>query len=100
MKLDPVVEAARNPDRYLSGYPLMLMDADTAIVTQRDFARLDDYSASIPTGVCVGKVWKRGGPIVEDGQKVGERWVLGQFEEDPTEPDKYCLTTWRELLVA
>lgn len=84
-------EARRNPQYYFDGYPEMLIDGDTAIVSRRDFDRLPEYSTSNPTGVYVGKVWKRVRPEAGVCQ-------LGSYEEnDP--PNEYVLTNFRTLIV-
>lgn len=37
----------------------ILIDETTAIMTEKTFRELKDYSASNPTGVYEGKMWKR-----------------------------------------
>lgn len=53
-----------------------LIDDKHVIMTKADFESLADYSASIPTGACEGKCWRR--------QEPG-RWYLGWFgfSDDP-----------------
>lgn len=42
------------------------------------FVDLDDYSCSLPSGVYIGKRWKRHVPFNSPGQ-----WWLGEYAEDP-----------------
>lgn len=72
-------EARKHPERYLDGYPDLLMDDEVAIVSEQDFARLPEYSASVPTGVCDGKVWSRN-LAAHGGSEKG--WLFMFFEHD------------------
>jgi hypothetical protein len=87
-------EAAKHPARYLDGYPEMLMDDEVAIVSQEDFDRLSDYSASIPTGVCDGKVWKA---LVYETEKRGF-YKLRFFEKDEADQHQ-CFVRQRRLII-
>lgn len=50
-----------------------------AIITQQDFDRLHNYSASDPSGVYVGKMWRRGYPYCANP----ERWFLCWYDTHP-----------------
>lgn len=97
-------EAKRSPDYYADGYPDMSIRDGVAYVSHADFKRLPTYSTSIPTGVCDGKVWKRGphgGPpgFKHQAMLVPGNWFLGRFEA-PAEPDAdYVNTSFIPLVV-
>lgn len=100
--MDPEAEARRSPDNYMTGYPDMVIDAGVAHVTITDFRRLSTYSTSVPTGVVVGKVWKRGphgGPrgFRHQAPLVEGNWLLGRYED--CAEDGYALTTFVPLVV-
>lgn len=65
-----------------------LTDDKTAILTLDQFIDLPEYSMSIPTGVFIGKVWKR---------KERGKWYFGCFEEHEN-PDLVS-TVFRQLIV-
>lgn len=117
MKYDPADEARRSPDRYLSGYPDMLLDDKTALVTEVDFHRITTraggYHSSMPSGVIPGKVWYREEHYVRDrkdptmcrmvfggGDPDLTRRLLGSYEPHPTTPDTHVVTRFRELIIA
>lgn len=68
------------------------MDEDVAVVTEADYERLSEYSTSIPTGVCDGKVWRRDWSV--NGGK-GEAILF--FEADPDDPGQ-CFIRQRRLI--
>lgn len=47
-------------NNYIEGYPNLLFDDECVMMTQEDYDRLPDYTASRPTGITVGKVWRNG----------------------------------------
>lgn len=94
MRLVRAEEARRNPDNYFEGYPYLEIRGEAALgsgyvtLSADDLERLPEYSSSIPTGVCEGKVWKR---------QVGADWYLGSYEPcDPPEPDA-VMTVFRRI---
>lgn len=90
MRLVRAEEARRSPENYREGYPLMETIGEDAWLTDEDLRRLPEYSASQPTGVCEGKVWKH---------RTGDGWLLGAYEPcDPPEPDM-VLTVYRRIHV-
>ena len=106
MKLIRAEEAARNPERYYEGYPNMLYDDKVAIITRRDLDRLPEYSSSVPTGVCEGKVWKRieyrtpdGAPALGRHEGGETLYFLGSFDPDPQKRPGIVIQRFRELLV-
>jgi hypothetical protein len=61
--------------------------ADAAFIHPKAFARLDEYSCSLPTGTTPGKVWKRNSGFGRPGY--GDEWWLGQFGEPYPEGHKH-----------
>lgn len=82
-------EARRSPERYFDGYPDMRYDDQTAYVHPADLDRMPEYSASVPTGVCDGKLWKC---------KVEHGWMLGSYEAAPDSDDE-IVQRFRHLIV-
>ncbi len=52
---DPFGESWRQPDR-----AKILIDRDVAVMSEESFEQLFNYETSVPTGVYVGKMWRRG----------------------------------------
>jgi hypothetical protein len=71
----------------------MLVDEAYALMTQKEFDELPEYSCSLPTATTVGKRWKHGSPYV--GERT--RWTMGEYVEhaDPT----MVGILWREVLI-
>lgn len=83
-------EAGRNPSAYLSGYPnLSLHESErVAVMVRSDVARLNEYSASVPTGVYVDKCWLFARPEAGDRFDVGKKlWLRVYRETDPPSPE-------------
>jgi hypothetical protein len=59
----------------------ILTDATHAVMTRKYFDALPEYSLSIPTGVTIGKRWKRVEPFVDDGTP--KTWFMGEYAEEP-----------------
>ena len=53
----------------------MLVEADGAYMTMREFNELLEYSCSLPTGTTAGKRWKRGWPYMQPRQS----WHMGEY---------------------
>lgn len=66
----------------------ILLDGTHALMGQQSFDMLQDYSASQPTGVYTGKMWRC---------NFKGKWWLMWYEPDPLNPDR-CLTNFREIL--
>lgn len=78
---------SRDPNVYMTD---LLVDERTCVATPDQFARLMEYSSSIPTGRYAGKRWKR---------FASSKWWLGEFfEMDPPESGALEIR-WRELVV-
>lgn len=91
MKLVRKEEAARHPEMYFEGYPDMRYDDQTAYVHSADLERMPEYSSTVPTGVCDGKLWKR---------KTEIGWLLGSYEwDEPEAEDPGIFTKFRHLIV-
>lgn len=78
----------------------ILIDDTHALMTQEDFEKLADYSATIPTGVYEGKMWKRlDGCYDADFLHSGGRpeWLLMWYGPSP-DPEK-CSINHRKILV-
>lgn len=69
----------------------ILVDDTHAVMRQSAFDALLDYTASQPTGCYEGKMWKSF--FSKDG------WCLRWFENDPKDPENYCLTRSRLILI-
>lgn len=82
MPADPRYDPARD-------YPDLVFDDTLAICPPATFNALMEYSASAPTGVYDGKVWK--------GQQRGV-WYLGSYEPAPERPG-YSVRKYRPLKV-
>ncbi len=74
-------------------HELPYLDDPEHVWTSDELEMLDDYSSSIPSGVFVGKFWRRGEPYSNP-----TKWFLGEFVDigDP----KNLGINWRELHVA
>lgn len=99
-------QARRHPERYLSGYPDIVVDDKTALVSESDFRRMEGagyYDSTLPTGVYIGKIWlKHHYRLAErDGRRVHE--LVGTFliwyGIDKTHPDTHCVTNVREIVI-
>lgn len=84
----------------LEHFPSLVLDDRSALVSQRDFDRLLEYSHSLPTGVYPGKCWKRRKrwSTADRPLEFHERWLLGSFTEIPGDESRVNIE-WRELLV-
>jgi hypothetical protein len=67
----------------------ILVDDSVAVMSEKDFVRLKDYSWSMPSGAYVGKMWKA-------KTKAG-KWFLCWYDED-REPG-FLSTPLREILL-
>ncbi len=66
---------------------------NTITLTEAEFDALPDYSCTIPTGVIIGKRWKRGEPF---GRPT--RWFMGEYREYvPPDPEKVRIA-WSEII--
>jgi hypothetical protein len=63
------------------------------VVTPREFSNLKEYSCSYPTGVIVGKRWKRKKNYYDESKG----WWLGEYIYDP-EPG-WATVRWREIQI-
>lgn len=86
---DPMGKYWEQPDRRE-----ILIDDTHAVMTQRTFDKLAAYSASVPTGVYEGKMWKSN-PASDRGGK--PEWYLIWFGKHP-DPDKVS-NNYRRILV-
>jgi hypothetical protein len=60
-------------------------------ITYTEAKKLSEYSATNPTGVVVGKMWRRDSGAYDEGfkRKGGKpRWVICRYEEAPPKLDK------------
>jgi hypothetical protein len=77
------------------------IDDQNALMDQATFDALAEYSATIPTGVYPGKMWKRHDGIYDRKCKPEhQRWLLGWFGEEFTKGEfDYCSNNWREIII-
>ena len=66
------------------------IDDSHALMSQKSFEELPEYSCSIPTGVYAGKMWK--------ARKSRDEWLLRWYEYDPTNPHS-CRIHSRIILI-
>ncbi len=64
-------------------------------LTQKEFDEMLEYSCSVPTGVFIGKVWKRNTSF-RTGRK--PNWVQGGYIQDPND-NNMALTVWKDIIV-
>jgi hypothetical protein len=72
----------------------------TVSLTLEEFKALPDYSCSVPTGVVVGKRWKRHQPYVRRGACLADEhncghWLLGEYVGD----DERVVIEWYAIVV-
>lgn len=84
---DPMGRHWDQPDR-----SRILVDDNHALMDERTFKELGDYSCTIPTGVYDGKMWKRGEPYGKP-----ERWYLLWY--GPSDKLDQCSVNFREIIL-
>ena len=85
---DPLGKHWEQPDR-----ARILIDDTHAVMSQDDFEKLLDYTASQPTGTYVGKMWR-----AQYGKPGSRKWYLCWFGKDPD--PKFLSNNYREILIA
>ena len=65
-----------------------------AHMTQEEFNNLLDYSCSLPTGVIIGKKWKRRKHYGDESKG----WLLGEYLKHDTEENKISIR-WSEITI-
>lgn len=76
------------------------IDDTHALMGQKTFDALAEYSASFPSGVYPGKMWKRHDGLHDDTCPVEmRRWLLVWFGESKIGPG-FCLNNFREIIIA
>lgn len=76
---------------------MILVDDKHAIMDRADFDGLLEYSCSIPTGVVIGKRWKRREPYRLDDPRPAA-WWLGEYAQLDGDPQGTCRILWREII--
>lgn len=65
------------------------------VITRQELAALGEYSCSIPTGVTIGKRWRRDmNAYREDRRGVPSEWVIGQFVDIGSKTEVGITWTW------
>lgn len=67
-------------------------------ISMADLSRLPEYSATNPTGVTIGKTWKRlNGAFDPEFKRAGgvPFWVVVRYEEDPNDEKMALIVTYR-----
>lgn len=80
-----------------------LFDDTHVLMTYADFMCLHEYSATQPSGVYPGKMWRRHDGFYDERFLAGggePEWVLRWFGVHPTEPEKYCSNHQRIILLS
>jgi hypothetical protein len=70
-------------------------------ITLREFNRLPEYSASNPTGVIIGKAWRRHNGVHDHGFRNRGGipfWVIVRYEFDPADEKMALIVTYRPLI--
>ena len=76
----------------------ILLDDKHALMDERTFNALPEYSSTIPTGVYEGKMWKRHDGVLDPRCRPEQhKWMLGWFGPS-TVPDN-CSINFREILI-
>ncbi len=76
-----------------------LIDDTHVIMDMCDFMGLREYSASNPSGVYPGKMWKRHDGLYDSKCKVEDRrWLLCWFGIVKDRPD-LCSNNYREIII-
>lgn len=70
----------------------ILVDDNYALMDQHVFNSLSEYSATIPSGVYAGKMWKR-----DTGKTIG--WWLCWYIDTPAN-DGTCTIMHRQIIIA
>lgn len=67
----------------------------TMRISRSEFDKLLEYSSTIPTGVVVGKMWKRRiGPLVKGSDDPSHNWVIGLYAGTISEGKDGVLIRW------
>jgi hypothetical protein len=75
----------------------ILVDDKVAMMTEAVFLKLPNYSCSNPTGVYPGKMWRRAARYGR--QEVYDKWYLCWYGLHATDPENYCTTKCREIIL-
>ncbi len=82
----------------------ILLDLTHALMTETTFKALREYSATMPTGVYEGKMWRRHDGIYADGlgrvteeARAKAKWLLCWY--GPGTTPGTCLVHYREILL-
>jgi hypothetical protein len=70
-------------------------------IALRDLERLPEYSATNPTGVTIGKTWRRhNGAFDHEFKRAGgiPFWTIVRYEEDPDDPKMALIVTYRPVV--
>lgn len=83
---------------------LLPIDHDLPILklTLREFEELPEYSATYPTGVIIGKRWKRlDGLYDAEFKRAGgrPRWVIGEYVEVAGDKTKARYKWWKPVII-
>lgn len=63
-------------------------------LTQEEFDDLFEYSMSVPTGVIMGKKWKRNNLVFQGGKE----WFQGEYRQHPDDPNMACIV-WTPIVI-
>lgn len=98
---DPLGRSWRQPDR-----SLIEIDDTHALMTRLTFESLADYSASNPSGVYVGKMWRRHDGVFDVVFRSAggtPEWLLCWFgpckKAECPGCDKFVSNNWRKILI-
>ena len=100
VNLDVIPEMTDPMGKYWDQPSRRLIEVDTthALMSQRTFEQLCNYSGSIPSGVYVGKMWRRHDGLFDSRCPVEERrWMLCWY--GPDKDPKLCSIHRRLILI-
>ena len=79
---------------------ICIVDDETAIMDRVYFEEMAEYSCSMPTGVFLGKRWKRDDTAynhLRGKPPEPPHWVMGEYVK--SDDLKMAATKWREVIV-
>lgn len=82
-KLEPV------PELETDGIDPRVAELEAEPISRATLEKLPEYSASFPTGVTIGKVWRRN---LNAGRRAPPLWIVGEYVRDGVEG---AIVQWR-----
>ena len=70
-------------------------------ISEQKMRSLPEYSATNPTGVTIGKTWRRHNGLFDSRFRANGGipfWVIVRYEEDPDDPKMALIVTYRPVI--